>query len=117
MTYTYDPTTAIGTVRLSIGDIPAAVGGVTSAFFSDEELQTLLDGQGEDTGKTSVQALRIWARRLSSKPKQQIGDYTYDPAVTAKNLMAAADALATELDDELDDPVIGELAGDYWVRY
>jgi hypothetical protein len=116
MTYTYDPTTTIGTVRLTIGDIPATTGGVTTAFFTDEEITSILTAQGNDTGKASVAAMRIWARRLSSKPKQQIGDYTYDPAVTAKNLMSAADALAIELDDEADDPVIGEVSGDYWVR-
>lgn len=114
--YTYDLNTPIGIIRLTIGDQPTTTAGVTTAFFTDEELQALLTAQGGDTGKASVEALRTWARRLSVMPKQQIGDYTYDPATTAKNLMTVAQQLATQIGDEDDDPVVGDFGGDFWIR-
>ena len=114
MTYTYDLTTPTGTIRMTIGDTPNAQG---TAYFSDQEIQAVLTAQGNDVGKASVQLLRIWSRRLSSQAKVQIGDYTFDPSAQAKALMTAADSLATELDDELDDPVIGEVGGDFWERF
>jgi hypothetical protein len=113
MAYTYDPSTVVGLIRLNIGDLVDANG---TAFFTDEELTTIYAQQSNDVGKASISALRIWARRLASQPKVQIGDYTIDPATTAKNLMSAADALALELDDETDDPIFGEIAGEFFVR-
>ncbi len=114
MTYSYELDKPIGLVRLQIGDSLNAQG---TAFFGDEEIAALLLQAAGDVGKASVQALRNWARRLAAKPKEQIGDYTVDYGAQAKALMTAADTLATELDDQLDDPCVGELSGSVYVRY
>lgn len=113
MAYSYDLSTNIGRVRLAIGDNT----GSATAFFMDEELTSVLGTVNNDTNLASVQALRLWARRLASRPKLQIGDYTIDPATTARNLMAAADTLAEQLGEEEDDPIIGSAGGDVWLRY
>ena len=113
MAYTYDLATAIGQVRLTIGDVPNSQG---TAFFTDAELQNFITAANGDNGSASVQALYNWSRRLSQMPKQQIGDYTVDYSAQAKQLSSAADTLAQQLDDELDDSVVGSFGGDLWVR-
>jgi hypothetical protein len=117
MAYTYDLSTPIGQVRLAIGDAPQNdATGTPSAHFTDAEIQLILMDAANNVGLAAVNALRTWSRQLAALPKQQIGDYTFDPATMAKNLAAAAETLATQLDDELDDPVVMELPGDLWVR-
>jgi hypothetical protein len=113
MAYTYDLATPVGQVRLIIGDSLNSQG---VAQFTDEELTSFLTTAAGSVPNAAVQALRTWSRRLASQPKQQIGDYTYDPAQQAKALMAVADALDREVDDELDDPVIGDCAGSLFIR-
>lgn len=113
-TYTYNPANPIGQLRLLIGD-KLKVGG--TAYFSDEELQALLDANTGVVNISGVQALRTWARAYASKPKEQIGDYTIDYGIIAKQLMTAAEALAAEIGDEADDACIGELGGELFLRF
>ncbi len=93
MAHTYDTTTAIGKVRLLIGDID--ITPTTDAQFSDEEIQVFLDLGGSVLMGAS-KALEAWAGSLKTAvTAETIGDYSYKQG-TVKNLLDLADKYAKQ---------------------
>ncbi len=86
MAHTYDVTTAIGKIRLLIGDTDIVP--ITDAQFSDEELQALYTmacleyGNDPAIYEAAGLALDSWASLLTSGGataifEEKIGDYSY----------------------------------------
>lgn len=88
MTATYDLTTAIGQVRLLIGDTD-----VDNAVFTDEELQVFLTAQSNNVNLAAAMAADAWAAKYATSASQErIGDYSYSQSIVA-NLKSLAQAL------------------------
>ena len=89
MAFTYDLTTSIGKVRLTIGDTVAA-----EAHFTDEELQVFL-ADGETVNAAAGLALTAWAAALAREDEQvKVGSWQGDRRdVTAKMLKLASTLL------------------------
>jgi len=96
MAHTYDLTTAIGKIRLLIGDTDIVP--ITDAQFSDEELTALYTMACLEYGNDAAIydaagfALDSWAATLTSGGasaifKERIGDYSYE-AGGAMNTLA-----------------------------
>lgn len=85
MTVTYDLTTDIGKIRLTIGDK-----NILAPVFTDEELQVFLDAEGS-VNLAAAGALEAWAASYSANPdSEHIGDYSYSQSVVNKMLALAA---------------------------
>jgi hypothetical protein len=117
-TYTYDLTTTIGQVRLTIGDQPLVQGTTTTAQFSDEELTYMLSATVPANSVTlaSIAALENWARQLSTRPKLSLGDYQEDYSAVIKSLQDQATRLRGVIGDEADDVAIAIGAGTCYLR-
>ena len=90
-TYTYDITTAVGKVRLKIGDTD--VSPSTDAVFTDEELTYFLTNNSSDINLASAEAARAWAAKYATNANQEkIGDYSYSQK-TVDDLLKLADNL------------------------
>lgn len=84
MTATYDISTDIGKIRLLIHDTD-----ITSAHFTDEELQVFLDLE-ESVYSAAALALETWAASLSeSVDSEKIGDYSYSKKLVENKLSLA----------------------------
>lgn len=77
----------------------------SSVVFTDEEIQSLLDGAGSSVLLSSARLLYAWAAdaaRLAYKETRAggggIGSITVDTSVRARELRATADALAKQYD-------------------
>ncbi len=89
MAYTYSLATAIGQVRLYIGD--RDITPTTDAQFSDEELQVFLNQASQSVLLASAFALEAWAAVLvSSVMSERIGDYAYTKKEADNKLALAA---------------------------
>lgn len=85
MTVTYNLSTAIGQVRLLIGDKVIA-----DPVFTNEELQVFLTSNGDSINLASAQALEAWAASYGANPDNEaIGDYSYRQDVVNKMLTLA----------------------------
>ena len=95
MTATYDITTAVGQVRLKIGDTdvtPAA-----DAVFTDEEISYFLGLHDNNTNLASVGLLKAWvAKYATNADSEKIGDYSYTQKAVANLLKLASDLQAQE---------------------
>lgn len=85
MTTTYDITTNVGKVRLTISDTDTS-----TAVFTDEELGYFLTYQSDNILLASAQALEAWAAKYGASPSnEKIGDYSYQQKVVANMLTLA----------------------------
>ena len=85
MSFTYDLTTDIGKIRLTISDKNAA-----DYYFEDAELQSFLDTEGS-VNLASAAALESWAAAYAlNADSEHIGDYSYAQSITKKMLELAA---------------------------
>ena len=72
MTTTYDLSTAVGKVRLKIGDTS------TTFAFTDEEIQIFLDASSENVNYAAADACDAWAAKYAQNAKsEKIGNYSY----------------------------------------
>ena len=86
MSFTYNLSTAVGQVRLLIGDTDS-----TTAIFSDEELTALLSMQSGDLFMTAALALRrIAANKALLAKAVSAGNYSEDTRDMPKILMQLA---------------------------
>jgi len=94
MTATYDITTAVGQVRLKIGDTD--VTPATDAVFTDEELTYFLGLYSNDVSKAAAEACRAWAAKYATNADQEkIGDYSYSQKAV-DNLIKMAEKFDVE---------------------
>ncbi len=92
MTVTYDLTTNIGKVRLTIGDKDTA-----DAVFSDEELQVFLDAESDNLNRAAANALEAWAATYGANAdSEHIGDYSFTQKIVDKMLSLAQRLRATD---------------------
>ncbi len=90
MTTTYDITTDIGKMRLTIGDKDVA-----DAVFTDEELQVFLTASGSVL-LGSATALEAWAATYAANANaEKIGDYSYTQKIIENMLKLATNLRAT----------------------
>ena len=83
MTATYDITTSVGKVRLTIGDTD--VSPSTDAVFTDEELTYFLSLYSDDVYMASADALEAWAAKYATNAdSEHIGNYAYTQKVVDK---------------------------------
>lgn len=76
MTFTYDLATAIGQVRLAIGDTSSATGaGVRpdGTNLSDAEIAYFLTAEGDDVGLATARACEALAMMWSNVADLQVG--------------------------------------------
>jgi hypothetical protein len=86
-TWTYDPTTDIGKIRLLIGDTDIVP--TTDAHFTDEEIQAMLTTYGSILMAASM-LLEAWAASLTSEAtSESIGDYSYSKKTAANKIELA----------------------------
>lgn len=96
MTFTYDPTTDIGKVRMLIPDRVESV-----ALLTDEEIEAYLDMNGEDVRYAAADALDMIASDQALTLKViTLMDLRTDGPATARALMDRADKLRTLSDNE-----------------
>lgn len=73
-TFSYDPTTPIGQVRLQTGDMDLSNADPTtpreewSCLFTDQELQYFLNKWGQDVDRATIEALRF----IAARPQMQV---------------------------------------------
>jgi len=90
MTVTYDLATAVGQIRLKIGDTT-----LTDPIFTDEELTYFYTVEG-DVNLASAVALEAWAAKYGANADSEgIGDYRYSQNIVTKLLALAAQLRAT----------------------
>ncbi len=88
MTITYDITTAVGKVRLAIGDTILA-----DNKFTDEELTYFLSVNSSNTNMTGAAALEAWAASYGQNAaSENLGDYAYTQKII-ENMLALAKRL------------------------
>ena len=91
MTITYDLVTAVGQVRLKIGDTV-----LTDVVFTDEEITYFLSANGNDVNLAAAMALETWAANYATNAdSEKIGDYNYSQSIVTKMLALAANLRAT----------------------
>ncbi|RJP53621.1 MAG: hypothetical protein C4583_04345 [Anaerolineaceae bacterium] len=96
MTFTYDPTSDIGKVRMMI---PDRVG--SDALLTDEEIEAYLDMNGDDVRYAAADALDMIASDQALTLKViTLMDLRTDGRATAQSLMERADKLRTLADNE-----------------
>lgn len=100
MTYTYDPMTNIGKMRLMIPDRDQ-----TNAFFTDEELNTILSIEGANPKRATAQALETMASDQAMVLKViRLLDLSTDGRAVSQELRARAADLRKQADsDEIAD--------------
>ena len=82
---TYDLTTDIGKIRLTISD-----NDTDDCHFTDEELQVFLTAEGS-VNLASAAALESWAAAYAlNADNEHIGDYSYAQTISKKMLDLAA---------------------------
>lgn len=107
MSFTYDPTTDLGKVRMLIPDRVQA-----DAIFTDEELDAYLEMNGDSVKYAAADALDTIASDQAMVLKViTLLDLRTDGPATAKSLMDRADKLRTQADadDEAADAEEGGL--------
>ena len=88
MTVTYDITTAVGKVRLAIGDTVLA-----DNKFTDEELTYFLSVNSSNTNMAGAAALEAWAASYGQNAaSENLGDYAYTQKII-ENLLKLAERL------------------------
>ncbi len=88
MTITYDITTAVGKVRLAIGDTVLA-----DNKFTDEELTYFLSVNSSNTNMAGAAALEAWAASYGQNAaSENLGDYAYTQKII-ENLLKLAERL------------------------
>ncbi len=88
MTITYDITTAVGKVRLAIGDTILA-----DNKFTDEELTYFLSVNSSNINMASAAALEAWAASYGQNAaSENLGDYAYTQKII-ENMLALAKRL------------------------
>ncbi len=88
MTVTYDITTAVGKVRLAIGDTVLA-----DNKFTDEELTYFLSENSSNTNMAGATALEAWAASYGQNAaSENLGDYAYTQKII-ENMLALAKRL------------------------
>lgn len=93
MTVTYDLTTEIGKVRLSISD-----NVIADAHFTDEELQYFLVSEGS-VNLAAARALESWAAAYAANvDSESMGDYSYTQSIVNKMLASAKQLRQNEAD-------------------
>ncbi len=94
MTWTYDPTTSRGQVRLLCTDTDAA-----NQIFSDAEIDTFLTLEDSEVKGAAALALETIASQEALILKcLKVGDVTTDGAKLAKTLMDRASRLRADVD-------------------
>jgi hypothetical protein len=74
MSFTYDLTTAIGKVRLALGDTTDGTGPrPDGSNFEDEELDTFLVLEDDDVELATARALEVLATQWASRADLQVG--------------------------------------------
>ncbi len=97
MAATYDITTSVGKVRLTIGDTD--VSPASDAVFTDEELTYFLTETSSNILMASALAARAWAAKYATNAdSEKIGDYSYT-AKTVDKLLKLADTLEKKVED------------------
>lgn len=83
MAFTYDLSTDIGKVRFEISDTVEAVGASAGVGakpdgtnFSDEEISSLLETEGESWGRAAAHACEILATAWAAVPDTTVGPRT-----------------------------------------
>lgn len=88
MSYTYDPETPLGQVRLYIGDTD-----VTNAEWTDAELGVLLAQAGSNVYAAAALALLAWGAKLAREDQVvKVGVWTGDRGDVSKRMIAQAKA-------------------------
>jgi hypothetical protein len=96
MTFTYDPTTSAGQVRLLIPDRV-----LTSYLFEDAEIDTFLALEGDSVKRAAALALETAASDNALVLKViRLLDLSTDGARTSQALLARAEKLRQQADDE-----------------
>lgn len=86
MTATYDIDTAVGKVRLTIGDTILA-----DAKFTDEEIDYFLSENSSNINMAASDALRAWAASYGQNAaSENLGDYSYTQRIIENMLKLAA---------------------------
>ena len=94
MTFTYDPTTDIGKIRMLIPDRDSQ-----TFVFQDEEIQAFLELNGSSVKRAVAEALEVIASDTAMVLKViSILDLTTNGAATASALMARAEKLRESAD-------------------
>ncbi|MCI0363682.1 MAG: hypothetical protein L0219_07345 [Phycisphaerales bacterium] len=103
MTFTYDLSTAIGKVRFQIGDDVEAAGDPVSGGIrpdgrnlSDEEIDLLLDAEGDDVMRATAAGCELLARLWSRVPTIQVGFRKEDAGKLAGEFAARAQELRNQ---------------------
>ena len=95
-TYTYDPATDAGKVRLLIGDV--LIGDANARVFSDEDIAALLSLESSDVRLAAAQALDSMASQEAMIQKViRILDLSTNGAQTAAALRAHANELRRQV--------------------
>ncbi len=96
MAATYDLTTAVGQVRLKIGDTD--VSPSTDAVFTDEELAFFLSANSNNINLSAADALDAWAAKYTANADtEKIGDYSYSQKISDKMSALAKRLRDTEI--------------------
>jgi hypothetical protein len=86
MTFSYLLSDNIGKTRLTINDKDTL-----NPVFTDEEIQSFLDDNGDNVNLASACALESWAASYAANAdSEKIGDYSYSQSITKKMLDLAA---------------------------
>ena len=87
-TTTYDIDTAVGKVRLTIGDTI-----LTDAKFTNEEIDIFLSANSSNINMASAAALEAWAASYGQNAaSENLGDYAYTQKII-ENMLALAKRL------------------------
>lgn len=94
MSFTYDPSTAIGKVRMVLPDKVEE-----DAFFSNEELEALLEVEGNWRRATALALETIASDSAMVLQVVKVQNITTDGAAVAKALLSRASLLRKQADD------------------
>lgn len=101
MTFTYDPATDIGKIRLHCQDTDTTLADPLRSIFTDEDLQALLDGEDDDVKLAAAQACDTKANRLVLTLRDETsGDYTIRASGMAAILQETAKRLREQVDTQ-----------------
>lgn len=96
MSFSYNPATNVGKVRLNIGDTDSS----TAIFDDDAEIQAFLDQRSDDVSLASALALRsIAASRARLERKIKVLDIDIDTRTMAKELREQAESIEKSVDE------------------
>lgn len=94
MGFTYDLTSAIGQVRLLIGDTVQNAGvKPDDDNYSDEEIQVFLDRNDSNVNITASELLENLARLWATEPDIKMGPVSEDRSDVSENIQKQAEKL------------------------